>query len=130
MIKPSSRAMTCSATPPSSGCGGSSSGMPPAFSTAAKYASGRNAARTSHTPVCARCRYVVSPINGRAPEGTSESFEATDPLPIRHCRLVGLQLHACVVEVVLDDLGAECLLRDGGVREQLGRIAQIGRDPR
>ena len=56
MISPSSRAMTCSATPPSIGWGGSSTGMPPARSIAPKYTSGKNAACVSQTPVWARCR--------------------------------------------------------------------------
>ena len=54
----------------------------------------------------------------------SESFEATHPLPIRHGGVVGLDLDARLVEVVVDHLVAEGRARDRRLAEQLRRLAQ------
>src|SRR5690349_19392734 len=54
----------------------------------------------------------------------SESFEATHALPVGDGRVVGRELDARVVEVVLDDLVAERLARHGGLREQVGGLSQ------
>src|SRR3954463_10807072 len=70
------------------------------------------------------------PTTGFTPPEKSEPLEATDPLPIGDRRVERLELDARVVQVVLDDLGAERLLRDGRVGEQLGGVAQRRRPPR
>src|SRR5215217_8012932 len=103
---------------------------------------GRKLARTSHTPVCACCRYVVKPMTGRAdvkpPErpgiwGFSrllalklEPLKATHPFPVGHRRIERGQFHTRIVEVVLDDVVAERLTRDLRFSEQRGGLGERG----
>src|SRR3954465_15734106 len=118
---------------------------------------GRKLARTSHTPVCACCRYVVRPITGRtfSPRADAklpisrsfravsrspacawaqlalklEPLKATHPFPIGHRGIERVQLDARIVQIVLDDIVAECLARHLGLAEQRRGLGQRGGQP-
>ena len=60
----------------------------------------------------------------------SEPFKATEPLPVGDCAVVGIELHARRVQVMVDDGLPEGLQGHLAVAEQRDRFAQRGRDPR
>src|SRR6478735_12272834 len=120
---------------------------------------GRKLARTSQTPVWACCRYVVKPITGRAgptrelgnvkvPDAPTfpgllrspafawallplelEPLKTAHPFPVGHCAVERSQLDARIVQIMLDDIVAEGLMRHLGLAEQRRRFRQGGRQP-
>src|SRR5690349_22700334 len=70
-ISASMRATTPDAADPRA-TGGSSTGTPPAASTAAAYSVGSRSARAFQTPHAATSRYVVSPTTGASSTAASE----------------------------------------------------------
>src|ERR671937_908613 len=68
---------------------------------------------------CATCKPTPKTSSSRL-----ESFEAAKSLPVSDRRVVGLELDARIVEVVVDDLLAERVARDPARREEVARVAQ------
>src|SRR3990170_908845 len=116
-----SSASSVSSTPLSSG--GTTSGRPPASSTASTYIAGISTAGSRQTPQLASWAYEVMPTTGLA------TLEEPLPFVARDDPVEELLLGARVVEVVVDHLVAEGAARHHPALERGDRLPQRVREP-